>query len=424
MQNRDYTQQDVEKLRGSLKIEHTLAKNGAIKFRKLLSKEKLVRALGAQTGMQAVQQVKAGLQSVYISGWQTASDANVDGQVYPDMSLYSVCSVPRLVKAVNNALQRADQIEWSENGRCKTDWFVPIIADCEAGFGGTLNVFELTKSMIEAGTAAIHLEDQLSSAKKCGHLGGKVLVTTSEMIRKLIAARLAADVCDVETVIIARTDANSAKLLTSDIDKADTYFIETTCNGLDCCEYDGTYDCCSPNRTAEGLFEITGGLNMAIARGLAYAPYCDMLWCETSKPDLQEAKQFADAIHAKFPDKWLCYNCSPSFNWSKNLTTQEIAEFQNKLSEFGFVWQFITLASFHAINKSMFELAHDYAANGMSAYQCLQDEEFLLAEHTNYSAVRHQKEAATSYFDLVSEIISGGNLSTSALKTSTEKEQF
>lgn len=420
-----YNKNDVEKLRGSLKIEYTVASNGAKKLRKLFEQEKFVRALGAQTGMQAIQQVKAGLRAVYISGWQTAADMNSDLQVYPDQSLYSVNSVPRLVKAVNNALQRADQIEWSESGSCKTDWFVPLVADMEAGFGGVANVYELTKAMIEAGVAGVHLEDQLSSAKKCGHLGGKVLVPASEMTRKLIAARLAADVCDVDTVIIARTDANSAKLLTSDIDTCDRKFLvhdkKKTHYTSDCCDTDCENEF---RRTSEGFYEITGGLDMAIARGLTYAPYCDMLWCETSKPDLQEAKQFADAIHKEFPKKWLAYNCSPSFNWSKALNVETIAKFQDELGSMGYIFNFVTLAGFHTLNKSMFELAHDYAANGMSAYQRLQDEEFSLASHTTYSAVRHQREVAVGYFDLVSEIITGGTASTSALSTSTEKEQF
>lgn len=411
---KQYTQDDIKRLRGSLKIEYTLAKSGAEKLRKLFDKEKFIRALGAYTGMQATQCAKAGLKSIYLSGWMAAADGNIEGDVYPDMSLYSVGSVPRLVKNINKALQRADQIDSSED-KHNVDWFIPIVADMEAGFGGVLNTYELTKSMIEAGAAAVHLEDQLSSAKKCGHLGGKVLVPASEMIRKLIATRLAADVCDVPTVIIARTDANSAKLLTNDIDDIDQEFIELS--------YIGPHGGYEAKRTSDGFYEITGGLNMAIARGLAYAPYADMLWCETSKPDLDEAKQFADAIHEKFPGKWLAYNCSPSFNWSKNLSAGEIANFQDKLGEMGFKFQFITLASFHATNHAMYELAHDYRFNGMSAYTRLQDKEFLGAERTTYTAVRHQHEVGTGYFDLITEIISGDK-ELSALDNSTEKEQF
>jgi len=401
---RPYTAADVEKLRGSMHIEHTLARHGAERLWQMLQSEKYVPALGAVTGNQAVQQVKAGLQSIYVSGWQVAADANNAGQMYPDQSLYPADSVPNLVRRINQALQRADQVHHSEakNG---VDWFVPLVADAEAGFGGNLNAFELMKAMIDAGAACVHFEDQLSSAKKCGHLGGKVLVPTSEAIQKLIAARLAADVMGVPTLIMARTDADSAHLLTSDIDPRDHQFL-------------------TGNRTAEGFYCIKGGIESAIARALAYAPYCDLIWCETSHPDLDEARQFADAVHAKYPNKMLAYNCSPSFNWKKKLDDSVIARFQTELAAIGYKYQFITLAGFHALNLSMFELARGYRASGMTAYSRLQEKEFARERDYGYEAVKHQRFVGTGYFDLLTQVIASGNSSTTALTGSTEQEQF
>ena len=402
---RNYSKEEVLTLRGTKKIEYTLARDGANKLRGLLQEDDAVRALGALTGNQAVQQVKAGLKAIYLSGWQVAADANLAGDMYPDQSLYPANSVPAVVKKINKAFQRADQLECVEGGLgTVTDYYAPIVADAEAGFGGPLNAYELMKSMIEAGAAGVHFEDQLASEKKCGHMGGKVLVPTSQFIRTLTAARLAADVCDVPTVLIARTDANSAKLITSDIDERDHQFI-------------------TGERTPEGFYKITGGLDMGIARGLAYAPYADLLWLETSTPSLEEAQKFADAIHAEFPDQMLAYNCSPSFNWEKHLDKETIANFHKDLEKMGYKFQFVTLAGFHALNHSMFTLARDYNKTGMAAYSSLQQEEF--AETPNgFTAVKHQREVGTGYFDKVSQVISGGNASTLALEGSTEEEQF
>lgn len=400
---RNYSESDVDRLRGSLQIEYTLAKRGAKRLWKLLKTEPYVNALGALTGNQAVQQVKAGLQAIYLSGWQVAADANSAGQMYPDQSLYPVNSVPTVVKKINQALQRADQIEHAEGG-AKRDWFAPIMADAEAGFGGPLNAFELMKSMIEAGAAGVHFEDQLSSEKKCGHLGGKVLVPTSQFIRTLTAARLAADVMRVPTILVARTDADSAKLLTSDIDPVDHPFM-------------------TGERTSEGFYRIQGGIEQAIARGVAYAPYADLIWCETSHPDLEEAKQFAEGVHKHFPDKMLAYNCSPSFNWRKHLDEATIAKFQRELGAIGYKFQFVTLAGFHALNHSMFQLAKGYKERGMAAYSELQEAEFA-AERDGYSATKHQREVGTGYFDEVAQVVSGGSASTLALVDSTEAEQF
>ena len=402
--HRPYTEEDVKKLRGSITIQHTLADLGARRLWQLMHERPYVNALGALTGNQAMQMVKAGLEAIYLSGWQVAADANVSGQMYPDQSLYPVNSVPHVVKRINQALQRADQIEHAEGG-AQRHWFAPIVADAEAGFGGPLNVFELMKSMIEAGAAGVHFEDQLSSEKKCGHLGGKVLVPTKHFIRTLISARLAADVMDVPTVLIARTDADSAKLITSDVDPADHPFIT------------------SEERTPEGFHRITGGIDMAIARGLAYAPYADLLWMETSHPDLDEAKQFAEAIHAKFPGKMMAYNCSPSFNWKAKLDEATIAKFQRELGAMGFKFQFVTLAGFHALNHGMFQLARGYKERGMSAYSELQQAEFA-AEDQGYTATRHQREVGVGYFDAVSQVLSGGMSSTLALAESTEADQF
>jgi isocitrate lyase len=400
---RPYSAADVLKLRGSLTIEYTLASRGARKLWEMLHTEPHIKALGALTGNQAMQQVKAGLKAIYLSGWQVAADANLAGQMYPDQSLYPANSVPQVVKRINQALQRADQIEWAEEKK-QRDWFAPIVADAEAGFGGPLNVFELMKAMIEAGASGVHFEDQLASEKKCGHLGGKVLIPTSHAIRNLISARLAADVMGVPTILIARTDANAAELLTSDIDPADHPFL-------------------TGERTPEGFFRIRPGLDTAIARGLAYAPYADLIWCETSEPDLEEARRFAEAIHAKFPGKLLAYNCSPSFNWKKKLDDKTIAKFQDELGNMGYKFQFITLAGFHSLNYSMFQLANEYASNGMTAYSKLQQAEFAL-EAEGYTATRHQREVGTGYFDQVSLIITGGTSSTTALKNSTEHQQF
>jgi isocitrate lyase len=402
---RNYSKEDVLTLRGTKKIEYTLATHGANKLWDLLHEEEAVRSLGALTGNQAVQQVKAGLKAIYLSGWQVAADANLAGDMYPDQSLYPANSVPAIVKKINKAFQRADQLECVEGGLgTVTDYYAPIVADAEAGFGGPLNAYELMKGMIEAGAAGVHFEDQLASEKKCGHMGGKVLVPTSQFIRTLTAARLAADVCDVPTILIARTDANSAKLITSDIDERDHEFI-------------------TGERTPEGFYKITGGLDMGIARGLAYAPYADLLWLETSTPCLEEAKKFADAIHAEFPGKLLAYNCSPSFNWEKHLGKETIAKFQKELEKMGYKFQFVTLAGFHALNHSMFTLAKDYNESGMAAYSALQQAEF--DETVNgFTAVKHQREVGTGYFDKVSQVISGGNASTLALEGSTEEEQF
>lgn len=400
---RNYTEETVKSLRGSVKIEYTLATRGAQKLWELLHEKEPVAALGALTGNMAVQQVRAGMKAIYLSGWQVAADANNAGQMYPDQSLYPASSVPDVVKRINNALLRADQIEHVEGG-AQRDWLVPIVADAEAGFGGPLNAFELMKGMIEAGAAGVHFEDQLSSEKKCGHLGGKVLVPTSQFVRTLNAARLAADVMGVPTLLIARTDANSANLLTSDIDPRDKEFT-------------------TGERTPEGFFHVRGGIEQAIARGLAYAPYADLIWCETSTPDLDEARRFADAIHAKHPGKLLAYNCSPSFNWRKHLDDETIANFRRELNQMGYKFQFITLAGFHALNYGMFELARDYVGRGMSAYADLQDAEFAAVEH-GYTAVKHQREVGTGYFDAVTLALSGGESSTTALDNSTEAHQF
>jgi isocitrate lyase len=401
---RPYTVEEVDRLRGSIRIEYTLAQQGAERLWNVLHSENYVAALGAMTGNQAIQQVNAGLQAIYVSGWQAAADANDAGQMYPDQSLYPADSVPNLVRRINQALMRADQIHHAE-GKNGIHWFAPLIADAEAGFGGNLNAFELMKAMIEAGAACVHFEDQLSSAKKCGHLGGKVLVPTVEAIQKLVAARLAADVMGVPTLILARTDANSAHLLTSDVDPRDREFL-------------------TGERTAEGFYCIRGGLDSAIARSIAYAPYVDLLWCETSEPNLEEARRFAEGVHAKFPGKMLAYNCSPSFNWRKKLDDATIARFQKELAGMGYKFQFITLAGFHSLNLSMFELARGYQRSGMTAYAQLQDQEFNSADRFGYEAVKHQRFVGTGYFDMVTQVIAGGNSSTEALAGSTEAEQF
>jgi len=398
-----YTEEDVQKLRGTVAIQYTLADLGARRLWNLLHTEPYVQALGALTGNQAMQQVKAGLKAIYLSGWQVAADANLAGQMYPDQSLYPANSVPEVVRRINHALLRADQIHASE-GLNGIHWLAPIVADAEAGFGGPLNAFELMKAMIEAGAAGVHFEDQLASEKKCGHLGGKVLVPTCQFIRTLTAARLAADVLNVPTILVARTDADSASLLTSDIDPRDQRFL-------------------TGERTAEGFFRVRSGLEQAIDRALSYAPYADLLWCETSHPDLGEAKEFADAVHEKFPGKLLAYNCSPSFNWKKKLDDDTILHFQEKLGEMGYKFQFVTLAGFHALNHSMFTLAHDYKRRGMAAYSDLQQREFA-SEAIGYTATKHQREVGTGYFDLVTQIVSGGTASTTALAGSTEKAQF
>jgi isocitrate lyase len=401
---RSYSYADVLRVRGSVQIEYTLARLGAERLWNLMHTNAYVPALGAVTGNQAIEMVQGGLQAIYASGWQVAADANTSGDVYPDQSLYPCDSAPALVRRINRALLRADQIESAEGKPSGTHWLAPIVADAEAGFGGSLNAYELMKSMIEAGTAAVHFEDQLSSAKKCGHLGGKVVVPIREFIEKLTAARLAADVCGVPTLLIARTDANSAGLLLSDADPRDREFI---CGG----------------RTVEGFFQFRGGLEAAIARGLAYAPYADMLWCETSTPDVAEAKAFADAVHAKFPGKLLAYNCSPSFNWKKKLDDVTIANFQHELGKMGYKFQFVTLAGFHALNASMFHLARDYAQSGMTGYSRLQQQEFA-AQELGYRAVTHQRFVGTGYFDEIARIVSSGHTSTTALAGSTEAEQF
>jgi isocitrate/methylisocitrate lyase len=425
--HRPYSQEDVERLRGSVKVEHTLAQLGARRLWHLLTTRDYVNALGALSGNQAVQQVKAGLEAIYLSGWQVAADANLAGQTYPDQSLYPANSVPSVVRRINQALLRADQIEHAEarkapaapsqNGHAANGngtsanghkparaWLAPIVADAEAGFGGPLNAFELMKSMIEAGAAAVHFEDQLSSEKKCGHLGGKVLVPTGHFIRTLVAARLAADVLDVPTLIVARTDADSAKLITSDVDERDREFL-------------------TGNRTSEGFFGYKGGIECAIARAIAYAPYADLIWMETSTPDLEEARQFAEAVHAKFPGKMLAYNCSPSFNWRAKLDPETIAKFQKELGAMGYKFQFVTLAGFHSLNHGMFELARAYKDRGMAGYAELQTAEFDSEKH-GYSATRHQREVGTGYFDEVMQVISNGSCSTLALDGSTEKAQF
>jgi len=400
---RPYSWREVERLRGSMQIECTLARSGAETLWKMLHSEGFVPALGALTGNQAVQQVCAGLKAIYVSGWQVAADANEAGEMYPDQSLYPCDSVPALVRKINRALQRADQVHHAE-GKNGVSWFVPLVVDAEAGFGGNLNAFELMKAMIEAGAACVHFEDQLSSAKKCGHLGGKVLVPTSEAIQKLVAARLAADVMGVPTLVLARTDANSAHLLTSDIDPRDHAFM-------------------TGERTREGFFRIRGGLDSAIARAVSYAPYVDMLWCETSEPNIDEARRFAEAVHARYPGKLLAYNCSPSFNWKKKLDEATIARFQKELSAMGYKFQFVTLAGFHALNLSMFELASSYKDRGMAAYSQLQQKE-LACEALGYEAAKHQQFVGTGYFDLVTQIVTGGLASTTALEGSTEVEQF
>jgi isocitrate/methylisocitrate lyase len=401
---RAYTAADVVKLRGSVEIKHTLAERGAKRLWELLHSDPYVPALGAMTGCQAVQQVQAGLKAIYLSGWQVAADANLAGHMYPDQSLYPANSVPDVVRKINQALQRADQIDHAE-GRNGIDWFVPIVADAEAGFGGNLNAFELTKAMIEAGAAAVHFEDQLASAKKCGHMGGKVLVPTQEFIQKLVAARLAADVMGVDTILVARTDADAAGLITSDIDERDHHFL-------------------TGNRTPEGFFTVKPGLDQAIARALSYAPYADVVWCETSEPNLEDASRFAHAIHALYPGKLMAYNCSPSFNWKKKLDDHTIAKFQKELGLMGYKFQFITLAGFHALNLAMFELAQEYRESGMSAYAKLQATEFAREADSNYRAVKHQSFVGTGYFDAIAQVIAGGNSSTTALTGSTEEAQF
>ncbi len=400
---RIYGGEDVVRLRGSIRVEHTLARLGAERLWELLAGDRHVAALGAMTGGQAAQMVKAGLQAIYLSGWQVAADANLGEHVYPDQSLYPANSAPALVRRLNNALRRADQIEWAEgaNGR---HWLAPIVADAEAGFGGPLNAFELTKAFIEAGAAGVHFEDQLASEKKCGHLGGKVLVPTSQFIRTLSAARLAADVLDVPTILVARTDALSARLVTSDVDERDQPFL-------------------TGERTPEGYFVVSDGLDAALARSLAYAPYADLLWFETSTPDLGEAREFAETVHERFPGKLLAYNCSPSFNWKRHLDDDQIARFQDELAALGYRFQFITLAGFHSLNAGMFELARGYAEDAMSAYVALQEREFEL-EADGYTATRHQREVGAGYFDLVAQAVSGGESSTLALRGSTEEGQF
>jgi isocitrate lyase len=401
---RPYSPADVEKLRATVKVEYTLARLGAERLWELLHDEPYVNALGALTGNMAVQQVRAGLKAIYLSGWQVAADANTAGQMYPDQSLYPVDSVPNVVRRINQSLLRADQIDHAEGKRDRY-WLAPIVADAEAGFGGPLNAFELMKSMIDAGAAGVHFEDQLASEKKCGHMGGKVLVPTSHFIRTLVAARLASDVLDVPTVLVARTDADSAKLITSDVDERDRAFIV------------------KGERTSEGFYRLKSGVETAIARGLAYAPYADLIWCETSTPDLSQARRFAEGIHARFPRKLLAYNCSPSFNWKKNLDDATIARFQRELGAMGYKFQFVTLAGFHALNYQAFQLARAYKERGMAAYSELQQAEFA-AEKDGYTATRHQREVGTGYFDQVAEVISGGRASTLALSESTEAHQF
>jgi len=402
---RPYGAAEMLRLRGSLRIEHTFARHGAERLWHLLETRDFVRALGALTGNQAVQQVSAGLEAIYLSGWQVAADANLAGETYPDQSLYPANSVPAVVRRINRALRRADQIQWLDGKEPGPYWFAPIVADAEAGFGGALNAFELMRELIEAGAAGVHFEDQLASAKKCGHLGGKVLVPTSEFITKLIAARMSADICGVPTVLIARTDADAARLITSDADERDREFLEG-------------------GRTVEGYYRIRGGTEAAIARALAYAPYADMLWCETSHPDLREARVFAEAVHRKFPGKLLAYNCSPSFNWRAKLDDAAIARFQRELGAMGYKFQFVTLAGFHALNLSMFELAQEYREEGMAAYARLQGREFALEKAEGYSGVKHQRFAGTGYFDEIMNAVAGGSSSLAAMEGSTEMEQF
>ena len=400
---RPYSAEDVYRLRGTVQIEYTLARRGADKLWKLVNEEAFVNALGALTGNQAMQQVKAGLKAIYLSGWQVAADANLAGEMYPDQSLYPSDSVPAVVRRINNTLTRADQIHHAE-GKDNIDWYAPIVADAEAGFGGVLNAFELMKSMIDAGAAGVHFEDQLASAKKCGHMGGKVLVPTQEAVQKLAAARLASDIMGVPTVLFARTDAEAANLITSDVDDNDKPF-------------------CTGKRTAEGYYRVINGIQQAISRGLAYAPYADLIWCETGKPDLAFARQFAEAIHKQYPGKLLSYNCSPSFNWKKNLDDSTIAKFQRELGAMGYKFQFITLAGFHSLNYGMFELARGYATENMTAYVKLQQAEFA-AEAGGYTATRHQREVGTGYFDEVTQAVQAGRSSVTALTGSTEEEQF
>ncbi len=400
---RPFSAEDVARLRGSVVIEQTIARMGAERLWELMHERPVVRALGAVTGNQAMQQVKAGLEAIYLSGWQVAADANLAGQMYPDQSLYPADSVPHVVRRINQTLQRADQIHHVE-GRNGVHWFAPIVADAEAGFGGALNVFEIMKAMIEAGAAGVHFEDQLASEKKCGHMGGKVLLPTAQAVRNLISARLAADVMGVPTIIVARTDADGAALITSDVDPADAEFL-------------------TGERTMEGFYRTRAGIDQAIARGLAYAPYADVVWCETSTPDLEQAEKFAAAIHEKFPGKLLAYNCSPSFNWKKRLSDEEIATFQERIGEMGYKFQFVTLAGFHALNNSMFELAHDYKDRGMAAYSEFQQREFA-NEENGYTATKHQREVGAGYFDEVAQIVAGGMASTTALTGSTEEAQF
>ena len=402
---RGYDAADVVRLRGTVPVEHSIARLTAEKLWRYLNEKPFVNALGALTGNQAMQQVKAGLDAIYLSGWQVAGDANLSGQMYPDQSLYPADSVPAVVRRINNTLRRADEIHHAE-GDDSIDWLKPIVADAEAGFGGVLNAFELMKQMIEAGAAGVHFEDQLSSAKKCGHMGGKVLVSTQDAVDKLVAARLAADVCNVPTVLVARTDAEGANLLTSDVDERDRAFIDA-----------------AKGRTSEGFFYVKAGLEQAIARGLAYAPYADLVWCETAKPDLEEAREFAEGIHAKFPGKLLAYNCSPSFNWKRKLDDAQIAKFQRELGAMGYRFQFITLAGFHALNYSMFELARGYKTHQMSAYVTLQQAEFA-AEANGYTATKHQREVGAGYFDAVTQTVAGGSSSITALAGSTEEQQF
>jgi len=400
---RPYTAEDVDRLRGTVDIEHSLARRGAEKLWTLLHEEPFINSLGAMTGNQAMQQVKAGLKAIYLSGWQVAADANIAGEMYPDQSLYPANSVPAVVRRINNALMRADQIYHSE-GKDSTDWFAPIVADAEAGFAGVLNAFELMKAMIEAGAAGVHFEDQLAAAKKCGHMGGKVLVPTQEAVQKLVAARLAADIMGTPTLILARTDAEAANLITSDFDENDKPF-------------------CTGERTSEGYYRVMNGLQQAISRGLAYAPYADLVWCETGTPDLGFARQFAEAMHRKYPGKLLAYNCSPSFNWKKNLDDATIAKFQRELGAMGYKYQFITLAGFHALNYGMFDLAYGYARDNMTAFVELQQKEFAAADR-GFTAVKHQREVGTGYFDEVTQVVQAGKSSVTALTGSTEEEQF
>jgi len=402
---RGYEPEDVVRLRGTIPVEHSIARFTSEKLWRYLNEKPFVNALGALTGNQAMQQVRAGLDAIYLSGWQVAGDANLAGEMYPDQSLYPADSVPAVIRRINNTLRRADEISHAE-GKDDIDWLKPIVADAEAGFGGVLNAFELMKQMIAAGAAGVHFEDQLSSAKKCGHMGGKVLVPTQEAVAKLIAARLAADVCNVPTILVARTDAESSQLLTADVDERDRPFIQA-----------------KRGRTAEGFFHVEAGLDQAIARGFAYAPYADLLWCETGKPDLDEARRFAEAIRSQFPDKLLAYNCSPSFNWKRKLDDATIARFQRELAAMGYRFQFITLAGFHALNYSMFELARGYRQRQMSAYVALQQAEFAAEEH-GYTATKHQREVGASYFDEVTQVINGGTSSITALTGSTEQQQF